>query len=86
MRKEDFFSKFKNKCPDDEEIQRTKKIIEVFDIKSGDELTKLYIKSDVNILTDVLMFLKKLSKNLLKNMELIPYIVGLYLVTLGNVE
>ena len=39
-KEEDFFSKLKNKCPDDEEIQRTKEIIEIFDIKSGEELTK----------------------------------------------
>ena len=33
LKKEDFFSKLKNKYPDDEEIQRTKEIIEIFDIK-----------------------------------------------------
>ena len=27
LKKEDFFSKLKNKCPDDEEIERTKEII-----------------------------------------------------------
>ena len=26
-KKEDFFSKLKNKCPDDEEIERTKKLL-----------------------------------------------------------
>ena len=34
LKKEDFFSKLKNKCPDDEEIQRTKEIIEIFNIKN----------------------------------------------------
>ena len=44
LRKEDFFSKLKNKCPDDDEIERSKKIIKLFDIKNGEELTKLYCK------------------------------------------
>ena len=30
--KEDFFSNLKNKCPDDEEIERTKEIIKIFNI------------------------------------------------------
>ena len=38
---EDFFSKLKNKCPDDDEIERTKEVIKSFDIKNGEELTKL---------------------------------------------
>ena len=53
LKKEDFFSKLKNKCPDDGEIQKTKKFIEIFDIKSGEEITKLYLKSDVTLLADV---------------------------------
>ena len=44
MRKEDFFGTLKNKCPSGDEIQRTKEIIKIFDIKNGEELTKLYIK------------------------------------------
>ena len=43
LSKEDFFGKLKNKCPDDEEIQRTKESIEVLDIKILEELTKLYL-------------------------------------------
>ena len=35
LKKEIFFSKIKNKCPDDEEIQRTMHIIERFNIKMG---------------------------------------------------
>ena len=35
LKKEDFFSKLKNKCPDNEEIQRTKEIFEIFNIKNG---------------------------------------------------
>ena len=47
LKKEDFFSKLKNKYPDDEEIQRTKDIIKRFNIKNGEELTEIYLKSDV---------------------------------------
>ena len=50
---EDFFSKLKNKCPDDEEIQRTREFIKVFDIKIEERLTKLYLKTDVIFLADV---------------------------------
>ena len=32
LKKEDFFSKLKNKCPDDEEIERTKQNIKMFNI------------------------------------------------------
>ena len=53
LKKEDFFSKLKNECPDVEEIKRTEEIIEVFEIKNG-ELTKLYCKSDVISLADVI--------------------------------
>ena len=53
LRKEDFFSKLKNKCPEQYEIARTKKIMELFDIKNGEEVTKLFCESDVNLLADV---------------------------------
>ena len=42
LKKGDFFSKLKNKYPDDGEIQRTKEIIEIFNLKNGEELTELY--------------------------------------------
>ena len=61
FKKEDFFSNLKNKCPDDEEIERTKKIIRLFDIKNGEELTKLYCKSDVILLADVIEKFVKVS-------------------------
>ena len=54
LKKEDFFNKLKNKCPDDDVIERTKEIIKLFDIKNGEELTKLYCKSDVILLADVI--------------------------------
>ena len=53
LKKGDFFSKLKNKSPDDEEIQRKKEIIDKFDIKNGEELTDIYLKSDVILLADV---------------------------------
>ena len=46
MKKEDFFSKLKNIYPSDEETERTKKI-NLLNIKTGEELTSLYLKSDV---------------------------------------
>ena len=45
--REDFFSELNNKCPEDDEIARTIEIIEIFDIKNGEELTKFFWKSDV---------------------------------------
>ena len=53
LKKEDFFSKLKNKCPDDEEIQRTMDISKKFDIKIGEKLTQIYLKSDVILLACV---------------------------------
>ena len=50
LKKEHFFSKLKNKCPDDEEIERTKEIIKTFNNKNGEELTEIYLKSDVLLL------------------------------------
>ena len=54
LKKEDFCSKLKNDYPDDDEIERTKEIIKLFDNKNGEELTKLYCKSDVILLADVI--------------------------------
>ena len=53
LKKEHFFSKLKNKCPDDEEIGRTMDIIRRFNIKNGEELTQIYLKSDVLLLACV---------------------------------
>ena len=41
LKKENFFSKLKNKCPDDEEIKRTMVIINKFNIKNGPEITEI---------------------------------------------
>ena len=61
LKKEDFFNKLKNEYPDDEEIERTKEIIKLFNIKDGEELTKLYCKSDVISLADVFEKFVKVS-------------------------
>ena len=42
LENKNFLSKLKNKCPDDEEIQRTMDIIKGFNIKNGEELTEIY--------------------------------------------
>ena len=61
LKKEDFFSELQNDYPDDEEIERAKQIIKVFDIKNGEKLTKLYCKSDVISLADVIKKFVKVS-------------------------
>ena len=53
LKKEHFFSELKNKCPDDEEIERTMDINKRFNMKNGEELTEIYLKSDVLLLTCV---------------------------------
>ena len=53
LEKKNFFSKLKNDYLDDDEIERTKENIKLFNIKDGGELTKLYCKSDVILLADV---------------------------------
>ena len=61
LENKDFFSKVKNKCPDDKEIDRTREIIKKFNIKNGKELTELYLKSDVILLADVFEKFIKIS-------------------------
>ena len=51
----------KNAYLDDEEIERTKEIIKLFNIKDEEELTKLYCKSDVILLADVFEKFVKVS-------------------------
>ena len=65
-----------------EEIERIKENIKYFNFKNGGELTRLYLKSDVLLLTCVF---EKLIKNQLTNLESIPYFVLVYLVTHGKV-
>ena len=61
LKKEHFFIKLKNKCPDDEEIERTTEIIKKINIKNGEKLTELYLKGDVTLLSDVFEKLFKIS-------------------------
>ena len=63
LEKKDFFSKLKNKCPDDDEIERTREIIKRFNIKNGEELTEIYFKSDVLLLACVFEKFIKVSVN-----------------------
>ena len=53
LSKESYYSKLTNSYPKDEEIERTDKIIDVFGVKNGKELTELYLKTDVILLADV---------------------------------
>ena len=53
----------KNKCPDDEEIERTKEVIKRFDYKNGEELTEINLKSDVLLLACVFEKFIKVSIN-----------------------
>ena len=63
LKKENFFSKLKNKCPDDEEIQRTMDINEKINIKNGEKLTEIYLKSAVLLLACVFEKVIKASIN-----------------------
>ena len=49
--------------PQDSEIQRTNEIIETFKIKTGKELTELYLKTDVVLLADMFEKFIKVSLN-----------------------
>ena len=61
LKKEDFFSKLKGDYLDNEEIERTKQITKMFNIKSGEELTKLHLKSYVILLADLFENFVKVS-------------------------
>ena len=74
LKNDDFFSKLNNKSPDDEEIERRREIIKVFENKNG-ELTQLYLKSDVLLLACLSEKFIKVSINKFK-------IIPLYCVNL----
>ena len=57
--KEFILSNLENKCPDDEEIERTKEVFKKLNIKNGEELTQVFLKSDVLLLACVFGKFKK---------------------------
>ena len=63
LKRKDFISKLKNKCPDHEQIERTKEIFKIFDIKNGEKLTEIYLKSDDLLLACVFDKFLKVSYN-----------------------
>ena len=63
MKKRDFFSKLKNDNPSEQKIERTKQIFEIFNIKNGEELTKIYLKSDIILLRCVIEKFLEVSIN-----------------------
>ena len=58
-KEEYFFSKLKNACPNNEEIERTKEVFQKFNIENGEDLTKVHLKGDVILLTCLLRKFKK---------------------------
>ena len=61
LKKEDFFSKLKIKNSDNKEMERTKEETKFFNIKNGEELTKIFLKSHVILLTCVFQNYIKVS-------------------------
>ena len=78
LKTEDFFRELKNKCPDDEQTERTKEITEKFNIKDGEELTEKFLKSDLLLLACVSekfikVSVKEFGINLLYCVSLLGY-------------
>ena len=63
LKKEDFLSKLKNGYPRDEEIGGTMDNIKLFNIKNGEDLREIYLKSDVLLLACVFEKFIKISVN-----------------------
>ena len=53
----------KNKCPDDDKIERTKTFIEIFSFRNGEELIQIYLKRAVLLLECVFEKFIKVSVN-----------------------
>ena len=51
--KKNYYNRLTNGYANEEEIERTIKIIDIFKIKNGKELTELYFKTDVILLADI---------------------------------
>ena len=63
LKTENFLNKSKNKCPRDEEIERAMEFIEKLNIKNGERLTRIFLKSDLLLLTCMLEEYIKVSIN-----------------------
>ena len=63
LEKEYFFSKLKSVYLSDEDIERTKEVIKLFNIKNVEEPTQTYLKNDVLLLTCVFENFIKVSVN-----------------------
>ena len=77
LKKEDFCSKLKNKCPSDEEKEKTKKTDKLFNFKNEEELLQRFITCTC--------FWEN-HKYRLKKLVWILSIVWVYLVILGIVD
>ena len=63
LKEEHVFSNLKTDYPNDEEKERTLDIIKRFDIRNGEEIIQLYLKSDILLLTCVFEKFIKVSLN-----------------------
>ena len=62
LKKDDFLSKLKSKCPSDEKIEPTKGIIKEVNIKNGEKLMRLYLKCDFSLIASRFFFINKLEE------------------------
>ena len=63
MKNKDFISKLKNDYPDEEEIERTKRIMELLEIKNGEDSRNFYLRSTINLLAFAFEKFIKISIN-----------------------
>ena len=61
MKQEEFYSKLKNTCADDGEIERTIEVSKALVNENGEQLTKFYCQSDLILLADVFDKIIKVS-------------------------
>ena len=61
LTKEDIFSWLKKACPTDDKLARTNENTIFLNFENGEDLTKLYLKSDVISLTCLFEDVKKVS-------------------------
>ena len=63
LKKEDFISKLKNKCPSYEEMERTKQFVRKVKTRILEELTRLYLKDDIRLFACVFKKFIKVAIN-----------------------